>query len=372
MDHVTHALSGIVCAQTLPKEIRPRWMGGWAALVAMSPDVDVFFSRTPVQYIEWHRGFSHSFTGIALLAVFWAAMLLWGLSKEKPLAHAGAARHGWTFPQAWLLAYVLLLLHVWLDVVTSYGTQVLLPFSDWRARFSGLFIIDPLTVLPLAVGVLGWVGNRRVMAGLLVWVLLWPAAACASRLWLEDRFQAELPPVIQGEAVTGVQLVPDAFAPWYWKLVLDTGQDWLVASPVTAAQAFGNAPKTFETYPKPPQALWTKLQAENTEFRAYARFAQFPYLEESYRLAQLPQGMTEGRRLPLNDEAAPYRVDMFSDLRFGSGLGFVRVIQGTEKSDEEKTFRIAALFDDKNRLLAVRFRVVRGAGGDSGWVPVLQ
>jgi len=44
--------------------------------------------------------------------------------------------------------------HVLLDAFTSYGTQLFLPFTDWRVSFDSISIIDPVYTLPLLVGVL--------------------------------------------------------------------------------------------------------------------------------------------------------------------------------------------------------------------------
>ena len=42
-----------------------------------------------------------------------------------------------------------------LDAFTVYGTQLLLPFSDYPVGVGSVFIIDPLYTLPLLVGVIG-------------------------------------------------------------------------------------------------------------------------------------------------------------------------------------------------------------------------
>ena len=56
----------------------------------------------------------------------------------------------WNFGKVWLLTCAMVLLHIWLDVVTTYGTMIFLPFSHERVRLNGVFIIDLLLTLPLA------------------------------------------------------------------------------------------------------------------------------------------------------------------------------------------------------------------------------
>lgn len=364
MDPLTHALSGAIVVQCLPKEVRSLRMTLWGALVAMSPDVDVVFCRTPLQYIEWHRGFSHSFVGTALLAVLCAWALLWLMQREKPLADANAARHGWTFTSAWWLAFGILLLHVWLDCVTSYGTQILQPFSEYRSRLSGLFIVDPVLILGMGLGLAFFARNRKVMGWLLaVVVLVYPAAASGLRWGLEEHMAARLPKIMEGRTVLGVDYTPEAFAPFLWKMVVDTPDAWLVAGPLTPCSA---VPTAFTVHPKPDAALWQALRQISPTFDAYARFAQFPWREQESLLQTLPEEL----RAELGSVAGPFTEKVYTDVRFGSSLEFVRRLQGTDAKETEKTFRISSIQGPDGRLLAVRFRVVRGAGGDSGWVPV--
>ena len=55
-----------------------------------------------------------------------------------------------------------LLAHPVLDAFTVYGTQLLLPFSDYPAGLGSIFIIDPLFTVPLLAGLAAY----RVGAGL--------------------------------------------------------------------------------------------------------------------------------------------------------------------------------------------------------------
>ena len=347
MDPVTHALSGAVLVCNLPSRYRAGWMPLWGALVAACPDIDVLFIQTPLEYILWHRGPTHSLVGIALIAVLAAAILLAGLAlgrrQEEPGIRPELA--GWTLSRAWRLAFALLLLHVWLDCVTSYGTQVFWPFNDCRVRLSGLFIVDLPLLLPLAAGVLFWRGRHRMMTGILIWCLVYPAGACLVRPLLEANLAATLPPVVEdARPVQAVHLTPDFGAPLFWKAVVDTSSDRLTA-PYIAGDA---APERFEVWAMPPEPLWSNLATDDRTFAAYRRFAQFPVLEE--RLSEPDGG----------------RVDVFTDLRFGSTLAFVRRIQRTDE-DIDKIFRIMARLSPEGALTGVRFRVAPGGGGDSGW-----
>ena len=116
------------------------------AIIGTVPDLDVllvpFFNE--FQKISLHRGYSHSI----LFCLLGALLFTYGLSKIK-----------WTkelsFPKLWLFSFLALFTHVLLDAFTSYGTQLFLPFTDWRVSFDSISIIDPFYTVPLLLGVLG-------------------------------------------------------------------------------------------------------------------------------------------------------------------------------------------------------------------------
>jgi inner membrane protein len=135
MDTLTHALSGALLARaTGPRDAPPgslprRIAAGFLACAA--PDLDIVFRLFgPITYLENHRGVTHSL----VLVPLWALLLSWIL--------AAALRE----PRGWRALYGVtamgLALHIAGDVITTYGTMILAPFSDWRAQIGTTFIID--------------------------------------------------------------------------------------------------------------------------------------------------------------------------------------------------------------------------------------
>ena len=65
----------------------------------------------------------------------------------------------------WMIGLALLL-HITLDLITTFGTMLLAPVSDWRASLDLLFIIDPFftacLLIPLLIG-LQWRSQSRNM-----------------------------------------------------------------------------------------------------------------------------------------------------------------------------------------------------------------
>jgi len=129
-DNLTHGLAAALLAQT---GFRQRY--GPAATVALVvgaelPDLDFLFALGgPVLSFVHHRGMTHSLLGGSGLALL-GALLLRGLLRE----HAYWRLVLWT--------YLGVLLHIWMDYLTSYGTQVFWPFDAGYYTADALFIVD--------------------------------------------------------------------------------------------------------------------------------------------------------------------------------------------------------------------------------------
>jgi inner membrane protein len=131
LDTLTHALSGALFARATAREARPlgrRMAAGFLACAA--PDLDFAISGSPVDYLLYHRGVTHS---LVLLPV-WALLLAWLLAKMLREPGGWRALYG--------ICAASLALHIAGDLITSFGTMILAPFSDWRAALGTTFIID--------------------------------------------------------------------------------------------------------------------------------------------------------------------------------------------------------------------------------------
>ena len=135
MDTLTHALSGALLARaTAPRDAPPRSIprrvaAGFFACAA--PDLDfVTGFGGPVSYLLNHRGVTHSL----VMLLLWAFPLAWLLAKIVREPGGWRALYGVTA--------MAIGLHIAGDVITSYGTMILAPLSDWRPGIGTTFIID--------------------------------------------------------------------------------------------------------------------------------------------------------------------------------------------------------------------------------------
>lgn len=165
MDLVTQGVIGAAAGQL----VGGRALGRTAALVGglagLLPDADVLIrsATDPLLALEQHRGFTHALAFIPVGAAIAAVpfLLRRGARAKAGLLYATALA-GWAT-------------HGPLDSLTSYGTQLLWPFSDVRVAWNLVSIIDPMITFPLLLGVaLAAVWRRARPAALaLAWTLAW-------------------------------------------------------------------------------------------------------------------------------------------------------------------------------------------------------
>ena len=147
MDTLTHALSGALLARATaradapPRSLPRRIAAGFFACAA--PDLDFVVSFFgPVAYVENHRGVTHSLIMLPL----WAFLVSWVLAKILREPGGWRALYG--------VSAMAVGLHIAGDVITTYGTMIFAPLSDWRAVIGTTFIIDLWFTGIIAAGLL--------------------------------------------------------------------------------------------------------------------------------------------------------------------------------------------------------------------------
>ena len=151
MDPVTHAASGALALLAMPQRPATRWALPLAAFAAASPDLDILAASGPLQTLLLHRGITHALAAAPLMGLLLAIL-------ARPLWRYDT-RNAWSFGGVWAFMMLMVLLHIWLDALTTYGTLVWLPFSGERLRLNAVYIIDLLMTLPLLWGI--WHGLRQ-------------------------------------------------------------------------------------------------------------------------------------------------------------------------------------------------------------------
>ena len=144
MDPLTQGLVGAVVSESVADRKKVAVAAMLGCLSGMAPDLDVLIqsSEDSLLFLEYHRQFTHSLVFIPFGALVCAAVLYPLVRKKLQWTHAylfclfGYATHGL------------------LDSCTSYGTQLLWPFSDYRVAWNNMSIVDPLYTLLLIAAVI--------------------------------------------------------------------------------------------------------------------------------------------------------------------------------------------------------------------------
>ncbi len=200
MESLTQIVLGAAVAEAaLGKKIGNRAMV-WGAIAGTIPDLDILANgfMSPVDALAFHRGPTHS----AFYLIILSFILGWGVHKMYQLPnHKWFGIIGWSLlcggigtaimalgdftlkkviisltflgisafiiyrsytrksydspiapVRSWIWLFLLVLVtHPILDCFTTYGTQILIPFSNQRVAFNNIAVADPLYTLPFLI-----------------------------------------------------------------------------------------------------------------------------------------------------------------------------------------------------------------------------
>jgi inner membrane protein len=172
-------LSQGVLGAAAPQSMAPREHLGIAGLLGflagMAPDLDVFIrsSNDPLLFLEFHRQFTHSLLFIPLGGLLCGLLLHQVFGRRRGLTRARSIAYC-------TLGYAT---HALLDACTTYGTQLLWPFSNTRYAWNTVSVIDPLFTLPvLLLTGISVLRRNPVLARLgLAWALIYPGIGLIQR-----------------------------------------------------------------------------------------------------------------------------------------------------------------------------------------------
>lgn len=320
MDTLTHALSGALIAraaapgvrQSEALPLRGRIVAGFLAGAFPDSDVVIRFFTDPITFLNLHRGVTHSL----VLLPLWALLL------------AGVFSLLWRRQYPWRAFYSVALLgigiHICGDVITTFGTQILAPFSDYKAIIPATFIIDLYFTGIILAGLLvsWWWAHSRVPAvtGL---VLLAGYVGFQTMQMQQAHEMGVRHAQQQGLHGATVTALPQPLSPFNWKLIVRDGERYQIAyvnlvrqEPVPAAAADASFFARVNALYRPAQALaWESYPqyGQETAVAALAReaWAQ-PVLAGYRRFAEYPA-------LYAVEENGVGTCVWFNDLRFVMG-----------------------------------------------------
>lgn len=155
MDNLTHSLVGAAMGRMGLKRLSPRAMPAMI-IAANLPDIDSFVAGAlGCQPIAVHRGFTHGIGGLVTMP-FLAAAIIWCWERLRP-GKEGPLK----LPGLLLACFLAVLSHPLLDLMNTYGTRLLEPFSHQWFYADTLFIVDPWIWVMLILGLeFSWRAER--------------------------------------------------------------------------------------------------------------------------------------------------------------------------------------------------------------------
>jgi inner membrane protein len=152
LEPVTHFLFGAVMSRAGLNR-KTALATATVTLAAEAPDLDVLSRFGGSAFgLNHHRGFTHSFLGIPLVAavVVGFIYLIWRLRGRKTRNPNLPPRWGLLFAYACLAG----LSHIFLDFTNNYGVRPFWPFSERWYSWDIIFIVEPVILVLLTLGLI--------------------------------------------------------------------------------------------------------------------------------------------------------------------------------------------------------------------------
>lgn len=152
MEPVTHFLFG-ACMGRAGLNRKTALATATLTLAAEAPDLDVLGRfGGPVFGFAHHRGFTHSFLGVPIVAAV-VVVFMYGVWRAR-----GRKTRNPKLPPRWGLLFLYACLagvsHLLLDFTNNYGVRPFWPFSEKWYSWDIVFIIEPVILLVLIGGLL--------------------------------------------------------------------------------------------------------------------------------------------------------------------------------------------------------------------------
>jgi membrane-bound metal-dependent hydrolase YbcI (DUF457 family) len=192
MDTITHGIAGALISKGAfgggdvfpPYDMTKKRLLTWVLMLgAVFPDSDVlreFFSNNSLLMITWHRSITHSLLLLPLWSVILAGLTGWFARWRKWEAPSFLALTG--------LYAVGILSHIFLDLLTTYGTMIWSPLEWSRPAWDTLFIVDfTFTAILLIPQLLAWTyedPQRTRWRAVFLWAAFTPTPLLISRIAL--------------------------------------------------------------------------------------------------------------------------------------------------------------------------------------------
>jgi len=190
VDTITHGIAGALISKAVfggrdlfsPRSLSKQRLITWSLMLgAIFPDSDVLrdlFSHNELLMLTWHRSITHSLVCLPIWAVLLAAVTCVVAKWKK-----------WEAPSFFSLCGIWaigILSHIFLDLVTTFGTMIWSPVAWSRPAWDLIFIVDfSFTAILLIPQLLSWTYEDPAhirWRAILMWLVFTPAPFLIARI----------------------------------------------------------------------------------------------------------------------------------------------------------------------------------------------
>ena len=143
MDPLTQGIVATTAAQSISLNKKLFIVSIIGFLSGLSPDIDVFIrsKEDPLLFLEFHRQFTHSLLFIPIGGLICSIFFYYVFTK----------RFAFSFKETYIYSTIGYATHGIVDSFTTYGTQLLWPFTNDRLAWNTISVIDPLFTIPVII-----------------------------------------------------------------------------------------------------------------------------------------------------------------------------------------------------------------------------
>ncbi|MBL0389262.1 metal-dependent hydrolase [Tumebacillus sp. ITR2] len=215
MDNITHALHGLALYAlastdpTLAQDPTAQSAVIWAtALGSQAPDFDfvIRMLRGEVAYLRHHRGITHSIPAWFLWPTLFALLLMPFFPGH--------------FGLIWFWSFTGVLVHVGMDLLTTYGTVAFWPLTGKRIGWDILAIVDLVLWAIGAWGIYLW-SQESTPQEVLAYTMIPTFVYLVLRVLIQLNLRGKVRRKFAGESIQRMSVIP-TLGLLRWKLVVDT------------------------------------------------------------------------------------------------------------------------------------------------------
>ena len=220
MDPVTQGIVATTSAQAFSKKNHLIIASMIGFLAGLSPDIDIFIrsDTDPLLFLEYHRHFTHSLFFIPIGSLLCTIVFYYVFAKK----------FNFSFRNTYIFSLIGYATHGVIDSFTTYGTQLLWPFSNERIAWNSISVIDPLFTLPVIIlCVITLIkGDKKYSFYAIAWMLMYQLAGFIQKDRAENIIHDYAK--IKGHDVNEIEAKPSFGNIIVWKVIYTTSEKYYV------------------------------------------------------------------------------------------------------------------------------------------------